>query len=595
MVWRVILFEVFDIETINKDGVLKPYAIAWSEGSKIHYEKVQNSDALAKLILKRFRHDSIYYAHNLMFDMSFVLASFLKLKKLGLIKNITWLCIDFDLYWVSLEDGTGQFYHFKCSFRLLPWSLGKFYPELSDLAKIKFPYRELEEWSPSKPITIEDGEVVYTDTAENCLRIYAVRDCEILKNVLQKVWQLINSLKLNIQAKKIHSMGGLSLALFKKLSKRKNCLELKLPYEQVNALWPAYRGGRCEVFGNPRPGEKILHFDFPGMYHSCLYGKFPLKKLAYCQSPTDLSIPGFYRVEIIYHDYLPALPVKNEKLFFPAGRVEGLFWFEEIALAIKSPGFKKLTFYSAWLVEDYENCFREYAEVLAEWRQTKTYKSIAKKLANSLYGRLGMSGDLLLTNLPHLQKEGADTGELNEYAEYGHLQLTNRTVKQQPQSNIAAAAIITARARIKLYNALQSVMAEGGRLLYCDTDSVIAAFAQENPVENRKIGEVYFDTSKPDTRLKKAVFIAPKTYGLVTDEGREIIKIKGAQAGNMTYNALEKAFTNKTALKTTKTSLSREGLEYRLHIEEIQIETNTYNKRIWNQDRTDTTPHTNIV
>lgn len=86
MVRRVILFEVFDIETINKGGVLKPYAIAWSEGSKIHYEKVQNSDALAKLILKRFRHDSIYYAHNLMFDMSFVLASFLKLKKLGLIK-----------------------------------------------------------------------------------------------------------------------------------------------------------------------------------------------------------------------------------------------------------------------------------------------------------------------------------------------------------------------------------------------------------------------------------------------------------------------------------------------------------------------------
>lgn len=101
------------------------------------------------------------------------------------------------------------------------------------------------------------------------------------------------------------------------------------------------------MFGNPRLGEKILHFDFPGMYHSCLYGKFPLKKLKYCPNPTDLSIPGFYRIEIIYHDYLPALPVRDEKLFFPAGRVEGLFWFEEIVLAMKSSGFKKLTLYSA--------------------------------------------------------------------------------------------------------------------------------------------------------------------------------------------------------------------------------------------------------
>lgn len=191
-----------------------------------------------------------------------------------------------------------------------------------------------------------------------------------------------------------------------------------------------------------------------------------------------------------------------------------------------------------------------------------------------------MSGDLLLTNLPYLQNESLETNAPDEYAEYGQLQLTNRSVKQQPQSNIAAAAVITARARIKLHNALRSVMNEGGRILYCDTDSVIAAFAQENPIENRLIGEVYFDTSKPDTCLKKAIFIAPKTYGLITSEGREIIKIKGAQAGNITYNALEEAFTNKTSLKTTKTSMSREGLDYRLNIEEIKIETDTYNKRI---------------
>lgn len=590
----VILFEVFDIETTNKHGVLKPHSIAWSEGCKFFYRKVAHGDELAELILREFHRDRIYYAHNLMFDMSFMLFSFLKLKTAGIVKNITWLCIDFDLYWIKLEDWLGGLIHFKCSYRLLPWSLGSFFPEISDLPKIKFPYQELEDWEPGKLITVEDGEALYTDSAETCLQLYAVRDCKILKNALTAVWQLINSLKLNIQPQKIHSIGGLSLAIFKKLNqKHVNCLELKLPAEQINVLWPAYRGGRCEVFGNPREGEKILHFDFPGMYHSCLYGKFPLKKLKYCANPTDITAPGFYRIKIEYFDYLPVLPVKNDKLLFPVGTVEGLFWHEEIEIALKSSDVKNFTIYNAWLAQDYANCFEEYAGLLAEWRATKAYRSLAKKLANSLYGRLGMSGDLILTKLPSIYDKDPKHGIYAEYAEYGNLQLTNQAIKQQPRANIAVAAIITSRARIKLYNALQSIRAAHGRPLYCDTDSVIAAFEPNNQVENRSIGEVYFDTAKPDTCLTKAIFIAPKTYALITKNNEEIIKIKGVQTASISYAQLQEAFIKKTAIRTTKTSLTREGLEYKLRIEEVHIETSTYSKRKWNTDRTDTTPITN--
>lgn len=579
------------METVNKNGVLKPYSVAWSRGDEVFYKKIAHSDELAELILKEFRRDCIYYAHNLMFDMSFALFSFLKLKTAGIIKNITWLCIDFDLYWIKLEDWGGEFIHFKCSFRLLPWALGSFFPDMSDLPKIKFPYHELGEWKPEKLITIEDGGVPYTDSAEVCLQLYTVRDCKILKKALNTVWQLINSLKLNIQPKKIHSMGGLSLVIFKKLEqKHRSCLELKLPTEQINALWPAYRGGRCEVFGNPRPGEKILHFDFPGMYHSCLYGKFPLKKMHYCANPTDMAVPGFYRIKIEYFDYLPALPVKNDKLLFPAGSVEGLFWHEEIELALKSSYIKNFTIFNAWLIQEYDNCFEKYAELLAEWRSSGTHKGLAKKLANSLYGRLGMSGDLLLTKLPSVSDKNFGDGTFTEYAEYGNLQLTNQAIKQQPHANVAVAAIITSRARIKLYNALQSVRRAGGRLLYCDTDSIIAAFEQQNPVEDRNIGEVYFDTAKPDTCIEKAVFIAPKTYALLTKNNKEIIKIKGVQTADVSYTQLQESFLKKTTIKTTKTSLTREGLEHRLRIEEIQIETDSYTKRRWNSDRTDTSP-----
>ena len=100
---------------------------------------------------------------------------------------------------------------------------------------------------------------------------------------------------------------------------------LKLPAEQNLVLKEAYRGGRCEIFGNPRAGEKILHFDFPGMYHSCLGGDFPIKKLRFCDKLTSIEQPGFYKVKLKLSADMPVLPVKRDRLLFPQGVVDGIF------------------------------------------------------------------------------------------------------------------------------------------------------------------------------------------------------------------------------------------------------------------------------
>jgi len=46
-------------------------------------------------------------------------------------------------------------------------------------------------------------------------------------------------------------------------------------------------------------------------------------------------------------------------------------------------------------------------------------------------------------------------------------------------SNVIYAAIITSKARIKLYKSFISVQNNGGRLLYCDTDSIFAAYKKD--------------------------------------------------------------------------------------------------------------------
>jgi hypothetical protein len=60
--------------------------------------------------------------------------------------------------------------------------------------------------------------------------------------------------------------------------------------------------------------------------------------------------------------------------------------------------------------------------------------------------------------------------------------------EKEIESNVSIAATITSKARIKLFKAYKSVIKEGGRLLYSDTDSIFAAY--ERNVIGEKHGEV---------------------------------------------------------------------------------------------------------
>jgi DNA polymerase elongation subunit (family B) len=59
--------------------------------------------------------------------------------------------------------------------------------------------------------------------------------------------------------------------------------------------------------------------------------------------------------------------------------------------------------------------------------------------------------------------------------------------KNSINSLVQYASIITSRARIKLYKTITQVEKEGGRLLYCDTDSIFAAYDKNKNITRSEI------------------------------------------------------------------------------------------------------------
>src|SRR5574343_74039 len=118
------------------------------------------------------------------------------------------------------------------------------------------------------------------------------------------------------------------------------------------------------------------------------------------------------------------------------------------------------------------------------------YKTFSKLMVNSLYGRMGMQPDesknifVYEEEMPYYlenfevkharQVNNMFLLELTNYSKYSHLDKKNidSTNIGRHTSNVVIAAAITSKARIKLYRGFVSVIKNGGRILYSDTDSI---------------------------------------------------------------------------------------------------------------------------
>ncbi len=533
-------------------------------------------------LLKLFKHGTVYYAHNLKFDF---LLFFRGLIQLNI--KFSWFFLETDLYEVTITHCSKKII-LRCSYKLLPFKLKSFYPGLSPYQKLSFPYESLLDWNPKNLCSqYKCIDFKYHNlTIGDYLMLYSKNDVQILKCGITTFFKTLKALNIKYNSSSL-TCGSIALNFF---CSKYNTINLKLPQALINNLKRAYYGGRCEVFGNKLTHEKVLHFDFTGMYHMCMLEDIPFGDFKYETTNLNINIPGYYYITIEYYTNMPILPEKTNKLMFRDGVVTGLFWYEEILYTVEFCQIKFLKIHYGFISLKNGPFLRNFIQELAAVRGLNIYfKDIGKLLINSFYGRLGLTNDLNLIQLTKNLKNEKDYGMIEDFY------LKKNKIYRPVKGNIAIAAAITSKARIKLYKAFKDVEDNSGRLLYCDTDSVFASFPLNCEIENKKLKYyIFFDTSKKDTIIEDCVFIKPKTYGLKMKDGTEIIKIKGINIPSLNLSKLKDAFfNNQTHIKMQTDIISTNTLNVLHILQNKDIYINDYSKRQWDLQKIKTTPFTN--
>lgn len=586
-------YEALDIETIWDDGIAKPLCIAITSKNKIHFKKTSINDInefyILDFLLEKCSSKKIYYVHNLTFEMFVFIQYLVK-------KNIKFKIISANKTVYSADIWyKNKRIKLRCSYRLTMLSLR----ELSKLAGIElkgvFPYKilnkELKEITTVEPEMFKDlkeynifvNEHGKTVNTYKILENYNKNDVNITKKAIIKYWEIIEQggLKNN---NRILTAAKLSIENY---FQKNFIIKKKIAIKYDRLIRKGYFGGRTEVFGNPYDDEVLLHYDWSGMYAQCMSEKVLGGEIFESDIIVTLESPGFYWIKFRQSLEFPILPIKRDKLLFVNGEFEGWYWFEEILLAI-SYGVVILSITKTISAQYYDYFIKDFVDINNKIRKISAlHKQIGKNNNNTFYGRLGMDPNRL---------EEEIVNNLDEYEKYEKTVEINGCYigykrKEKSVSNVLISASITSKARIKLYTGMMDVMKKNGRLMYVDTDSIIASFkkTEYKKILDTQMGEVIFDSSKSDTIIKDAVFAMPKTYGLKYENKEEIVKIKGFNV-LPTFDNFKEIFYKRGTITTVNTEWNKKDLLIKFVEKEKNTNLFSLDKRKWSEDLKTTSP-----
>ncbi len=582
---------VLDIETYDDNGTITPYCICilLNNEELVIYKKEIDENIIETMIdiFEEKQLQETIYVHNLTFDGIIIIEN--------IKKKIKFNAILFKSSIYELNIWSSKFrINFKCSLKLLPLPLRKIGKLLNkEYNKLEFPHEFVSKYNFKDYIgehpTIK--EIHTWNLKEECIR-YCIMDCKIVREMLKIIFKE----KYIKKEMKARSISGLSLEVFKE-NFNKLEIETKLEKKYDKMIREAYFGGRCEIFGNAKEDEKVFHFDFTGMYSEIMKEEFCFGKIKVIKEIKDKNIKeeGFYEVDVLSVDMnIPILPFRSEegKLLFPNGNWRGVYWYEELQLFIKEGGIIE-KIHQIITFEKKGKPFIEFINYFRELRKKSEFENVFWKLfVNSIYGRMGMEESNIKTEIVdqskykkiELNKEIIKEVIINKVTVVTYM---NENKKKEIDSNVSIAAAITSKARIKLYKAYKEVIKNEGRLLYSDTDSIFAAYKRD--VIGEKHGEIFWDNNKDDTIVEKAIFAIPKGYAIKL-KNSSAVKIKGFKKDTITFEEFENTFKNKKELITKETHLNK--AKFKLKFEEIEktILLHNYNKRIFNEDKTETQP-----
>ena len=578
-------FVTMDIETVTILSKITPYLICAYNG-KDYITSYANKSFDQKPLFNSFltqllnffnnRKNLVVYAHNLSgFDGILLLKHLLPFGKVEpLIFNGKLISIKLKL---NIEGYKGKTIIFKDSYLLLPLPLRELCTAFSvSIPKGYFPFKltnifykgiipKLEYWSG---ITIVD----YVSFAKNYIgktwsfRDEAVKycklDCKCLHEILVQFNKLIfNEFNININISL--TLPALAMRIYKSQFMPQNSI-YQLGGSIERDIRESYTGGAVDVYIPHNRGEGFFTRLFKTLYYYDVNSLYPFI-MANTLMPVGKPIAfegdirrvepkafGFFYCKItspnnLKHPILQRKIRTSEGLRTIAGLGSWIGWISssEMDNAMKyGYAFDIIRGYQFNLGDIFSKYIERMYNLRMEYPKGDAMNLIAKLLMNSLYGKFGMK-----IETTQVQVEIYDTSDENEVELFNEMleincntihdyvkidnfyvmvrKITGLDLNKDVDAdfyhgvdvNIAIASAITGGARVWM-----SLLKNNPKfnLYYSDTDSAVIDRQLPSFMVGNALGQF-----KLEHIVNRAVFLAPKVYGLLTDDGKEVIKVKG--------------------------------------------------------------------
>lgn len=375
------------------------------------------------------------------------------------------------------------------------------------LEKLETPSSLLSEFSLSPKWFCERHNI------GECVECYAIRDAEISF----RYFEYYKDFLAQFSCPPKHTLGSAAVALWKKLDP--NQADYIRSKEVAEFIRDSYHGGRTEVFKYGHL-KRIYTSDVQSMYPWIMlnFDMPDTRHLEYLPDEHDnLSVLDYEGVSecTVNHPpaYIPILPLYVEsKLLFPVGTFHGTWNHCELRALIANGGeilkFHR-TCYTRKLCSPFQNYITKMIDLRAVLKANQDPREyVAKILANSLYGRMGLKSEQQQSIF--IRWDGRKP--LTEYRGYDidiqpngiYLTLNIERNQVSHDANILWASYITARARLRLY---EYMVKQGSSIVYCDTDSIYSV----KPVIGTETG---FGNLNAEESFSSGFFKGPKLYRL---------------------------------------------------------------------------------
>lgn len=251
------------------------------------------------------------------------------------------------------------------------------------------------------------------------------------------------------------------------------------------------RGGRTEPwtmhYERTSDSDGYLNYaDINSHYAHCMLEPMPTGEGIAVDGGTEASVfknartrIGFVNceVEVPTDCYLPPLPFRmHGKLMFPTGRFRATWDTTELAALEEVGGRITKVYRSVWF--DSSVIFADFILKLYAYRDKNgaLYKKFgkgmadtAKNVCNSTFGKLGIRE---MRERIWVSPSGR-VPNFTEFFDVDSDTFINKENYRAPYLAPAIPAHITSLARVRLWRFARAVLARGGRVFYCDTDSLI--------------------------------------------------------------------------------------------------------------------------